>query len=208
MLSKIFNRGAPAPAADIRAAQTQIDLPALEAALTHAEAAYRAALLEDDEAALARADAARDRARRDLDRGQARREELAARLSEAESAERKAAARQRVADVTARRDAAVARWNADVAKAHKLLAPLADELAAVESEVDQLNSALYSGRDEDLAEALGAGVKGVRATLFGRYFSSGGYGVSRLIALPPTKTTAPIGWFAEEPTESSPRVGG
>ncbi|GAB4067999.1 hypothetical protein KHC28_11335 [Ancylobacter sonchi] len=207
MLGKLF-RGAPAPSADLRAALAAIDEAALRAAVDHAEGAYRAALLGDDDRAIAEADTGRDRARRDFDKGVARAEELKRRLAESEAAERREAARQRVAETTARRDDLVRRWNTDGAKAAKLLAPLAADLALVEAEIERLNSALYSGSDAELAEALGAGIKGVRATLWGKYFAGSGYSITNLIALPPTKQTAPIGWPAFEDTTANPTVGG
>ena len=91
MLSRLFNRAAPAASDELRAALVAIDLATLEAAVAAADVAYRGTLLDDDEAATARADDARRIAQRELDRGIARRTELEARLAETEAAERRAA---------------------------------------------------------------------------------------------------------------------
>ncbi|MCK0197748.1 hypothetical protein MWN34_12580 [Ancylobacter sp. 6x-1] len=208
MFSKLFSRAAPAPLDELRAALAALDEPALHAAVAAAEAGYRAALLDDDEADVVRADEARRAAQRDMDRAHVRRDELVARIANAEAEERRAAAKEKVAAAIARRDEVVKRWHTDVAKAHKLLAPLAADVATVEAEIEKLNSALYSGSDVDLQEELGAGLKGVRATVLGTFWPRTDYSPDALFAIPPSKTTAPLGWLSNETTKSDPKVGG
>lgn len=207
MFSKLFRAGAKPASDDLRAAIGAIDVNALQRALADAESAYKESLILGEDADVERAEAARNRARLEIERAHARREELERRLADAEHSERKAAAESRVADVVARRDALVKRTHKDIARAHAILAPLLDDLMALDAELEPMNRDLDSGREQELAEAMGGYIVPPVQEIWGKFFMKTPL-AAQALALPPTKTTPALGWWTRAEIWQPDQLGG
>lgn len=207
MFQKLFTAGTKPAADDLRAAIAAIDVNALQRALAETDANYKSALLDGEIDELERAEAARSRARLEIERAHARREELERRLADAEAADRKATAEARVADVVARRDALVKRTHRDIAKAHAILAPLLADLMALDAEIGPMNGILDTGREQELADAMGGYIIPPVQEIWGKFYMKTPL-AAQALALPPTKTTPALGWWTRAEIWQPDQLGG